>query len=130
MTNQELFDTVAVHLLKQNESSVDEGGGCLYRSGDLKCAVGVLIPDELYSSDIEGISVGKLYGGAYFISARKKVTDWLFTTFSENQIKFLTELQDIHDDGLPSEWRELLERLAINHGLSTSALDSVEVPSG
>jgi hypothetical protein len=58
MTAQEMFDTVARHLLKQNERSINDSRRCMYRGPrGLKCAVGVLIPDENYSKDFEGMLV-------------------------------------------------------------------------
>lgn len=57
MTNQETFDRVAEHLLKQDAKSLRHGA-CAYR-GDagLKCAVGCLISDEDYEYGIEGCGV-------------------------------------------------------------------------
>ncbi len=51
---QDIFDTVAVHLIEQGEPSVDATGSCQYRDGVgangkmLMCAIGCLIPDEMY----------------------------------------------------------------------------------
>ena len=50
MTLREIFETVKAHLLAQGKQAADENGQCLYRApGGLKCAVGCLIPDELYT---------------------------------------------------------------------------------
>ena len=67
-TKQETFDTVVAHLRRQGrQSRSDFAGGCAYRGdGGLKCAVGVLIPDERYTPAFEGeaahesMQVGKL----------------------------------------------------------------------
>lgn len=55
MTEQEVFDTVVDHLRKQNyERSVNDNDRCMYQGNDgLKCAVGCLIPDELYDPNLE-----------------------------------------------------------------------------
>lgn len=54
---QETFDRVAKHLLKQNKKSVN-GTQCMYRSSDgLQCALGCLIPDELYVPSLEGTTL-------------------------------------------------------------------------
>ena len=57
MTLQEMFDTMAAHLLKQGERSVSpiNPQQCRYR-GDhgLKCAVGALIKDKFYKPSLEG----------------------------------------------------------------------------
>jgi len=44
-TNQETFDTVVTALRKQGKPSFEKGA-CCYRSGDCKCAVGHLFPQD------------------------------------------------------------------------------------
>ena len=57
---QKVFDKVATHLLTQKLSAQEYGGGnCYYRYHGLKCAIGALIPDEVYDSKIEGGSVAQ-----------------------------------------------------------------------
>lgn len=94
MNKQEIFDAVAIHLFKQGVQSRAEVGPCLYRTKEgLKCAVGALIPDELYDpsmdqGDDDGTGIGWLlraYGD--------KLPKW----FANNKM-LLMELQDIHDD--------------------------------
>jgi hypothetical protein len=54
MTRQEVFDTVAVALLKQGKPSMTLSGTCLYRAADgSKCAAGHLIPDNEYNDTME-----------------------------------------------------------------------------
>ena len=54
MTDQEVFDKVVTALREQGCKSMDDGA-CVYRSKDgRKCAVGHLIPDELYHERMEG----------------------------------------------------------------------------
>lgn len=60
MTNQEIFDTVAVHLLTQNKRATKANCSttCQYRTSEgLKCAVGCLIPDEKYTPEMEPYGV-------------------------------------------------------------------------
>ena len=55
MTQQEIFDTVLAHLRKQGKASMSGADSCRYRGPDgTACAVGCLIPDELYDPLIEG----------------------------------------------------------------------------
>lgn len=56
-TKQETFDTVVSHLRRQGRCAMDRLT-CVYRAenGD-RCAAGCLIPDDLYSSNLEGLSV-------------------------------------------------------------------------
>ena len=62
-TRQETFDTVARALVKQGQPALNPGGWCSYRGvGGMRCAVGHLIPDELYSRNMEhvGASDGRV----------------------------------------------------------------------
>ncbi len=62
LTKQEIFDRVADHLAKQGAPAVgeiitDAGGepACQYRAPNgRRCAIGALIPDELYEVRLEG----------------------------------------------------------------------------
>ena len=52
---QEVFDIVVNHLFTQGRPAYDGIQGCMYRTHDgLRCAVGVLIPDDLYDKAFEG----------------------------------------------------------------------------
>ena len=58
MTPQEIFDTVVTHLRGMEKPSAYGDGSCAYRGMDgAKCAAGVLIPDEIYSPEMEGCPV-------------------------------------------------------------------------
>jgi len=51
---QEVFDIVVNHLFTQGRPAYDGVQGCMYRAPDgLRCAVGVLIPDDLYDKALE-----------------------------------------------------------------------------
>lgn len=57
----EVIKEAAAHLAKQRKKAIDAHGGCMYLTPDnLKCGVGALIPDVLYSSQIEGNCGGEL----------------------------------------------------------------------
>ena len=60
MDTQQAFDLVIQHLWRQNRTSRRRwpgSEGCAYRGGDAtKCAIGTLIPDDLYRDDMEGLS--------------------------------------------------------------------------
>ena len=62
MTQQEIFDTVLEHLRKQGKASLSTEGDCTYRGPDgTSCAVGCLIPDELYDPLIENVSLPQIF---------------------------------------------------------------------
>ncbi len=54
-SNQEIFDYVVSHLRAQGARSLNDENECTYRSVDgYSCAVGCLIPDDLYTPSLEG----------------------------------------------------------------------------
>jgi len=114
MTEQELFDIVYKHMMSQNAKSmmamaVEGSFSCAYRGKDgLMCAVGVLIPDEDYRADMEGLASQNLLAkGAclHHLAAHHEL---------------LSKLQHIHDYGLPEEWDRALRKAAVEFGLVCS----------
>jgi hypothetical protein len=119
-TNQEIFDTVAKHLLTQMARSVAfvPGGGfsaepveqCRYRGDNgLKCAAGILIPDALYRPVMEGFGV--MHGS---VSAGLPEVDL-------DSLPLLRALQIVHDTSLPEHWARELRRVARYNGLNFNA---------
>lgn len=110
LTDQEIFDKVRDHLLEQGEKAeyVDQFGSseCFYRTDSgLKCAVGCLIPDELYERGAEGHGVGYLYDKGFLPDV------------DESSIYILEELQAFHDTVPAHEWPVGLPIFAKSHGL-------------
>lgn len=118
LSAQVIFNRVANHLLTQNAKAMraryHEDGErysadiCAYRADDgKKCAVGCLIPDYLYDSNIEAMSC-----------SAGRVRDILeFSGVSTDKIKLLESLQYIHDNDEVREWPKELEKVASNNGL-------------
>jgi hypothetical protein len=52
-TRQDIFNFVCRKLWEQNEISV-LNDQCRYQSGNLKCAIGHLIPEDFYNEEFEG----------------------------------------------------------------------------
>ena len=122
LTAQALFDKIATHLFAQRRRSLAYIFGrdkCAYRDADGErcCAVGVVIPDDRYSKDIEGKSP--------FNHAFKKRLPEL-APFDD----LLSSLQsahdecDLHADGtfVLDNLRKRLRNTAGRHKLSTAAL--------
>ena len=117
MTKQEIYTKVRNHLLAQGaKSKTVATGNCAYR-GDHggMCAIGCLIPDSKYTPDIEGYRV---------TSPRVQETLGLPTENRTQEdyenVRFLRELQDIHDGYYPEQWREELDNFARVHGLTVT----------
>jgi hypothetical protein len=80
-------------VISQGRPSVNPHGYCMYRgTGDVKCAVGMLIPDETYRPSLEGRGV-----------TTPQVADLLFATYkdlTEADLVLLVALQTCHDDAV------------------------------
>ena len=86
---QEVFDLVANHLFTQGRPARLNDGRCRYRMGpDLRCAIGALIPDELYKEEFEGNGAYRLIDNLYNL----EIADW------REHKKLLDLLQNIHDE--------------------------------
>ncbi len=107
MTNQEILDKVANHLLTQNEKAYDDSThSCSYLDSEgRKCAVGCLIPDDQYSKKLEG---------AIIVSNPKLKA---LPCMQGLDIDFLRALQLIHDNSVIGVWRSRLEDLANQNNL-------------
>lgn len=103
MTKQEIFDTVARHLATQGRQAVrevtpeDNGlpiSTCQYRTPDgLKCAVGAIMPDSIYTPDMEGNSVQTLV----MLAQDSADPENPFWDVLESSGDLLKDLQLIHD---------------------------------
>lgn len=107
-SKQEVFDVVTKHLLTQNQKSrVDTS--CMYRGpGSLKCAVGALIPDDVYSYAMEG------YPACVLLEQFSGVAATLFGDSPKQYEGLLVELQLIHDNSYVGveKWPEELYGVA------------------
>lgn len=108
MNSQEAFDIVVKHLIKQNKKS-DYYGQCVYRSSEgLKCAIGCLIPDKMYSSNLETKNIGAI------LIENDEIKE-LLKGINE---QLLYSLQSIHDSVEPFMWKNSLYRLAKEYHLT------------
>jgi hypothetical protein len=119
MQAQEIYDTVYKHLMGMNHRSMLGVRNCVYRAPDgSKCAVGALIADDEYDSDMEGESAQSL-----------SVKGMLPVRLAEH-VLLLGNLQSIHDSpfnwseddtGLSDDGIDRLNRIAAQHGLTVPA---------
>lgn len=111
MTQQELFDRVATHLLTQKAKAIGADGRCRYRAPNgLTCAIGCLIPEEQYDPELEGCTV--------FNTRIREVAG-----FQMALSDLAADLQRLHDYESPEHWCAELKEVAANHRLNTAALD-------
>lgn len=114
-TAQEIYDTVAEHMLKQNQRStllsIAGYDACAYRGMDgLKCAAGCLIPEEIYQVIFEGYSWPEM------------ISDF---DFPKDHWELITKLQNIHDHIDPKNWRKGLTIIANSYSLNTDVLNNI-----
>ncbi len=113
MEPQEAFDKMVSHLRKQGEQSkVRIGKKCLYRSDTgLKCAVGCLIPDEDYCSDMENQGASSFRGFPTF-------KGWPAAT-----LDVMSNMQGMHDNTLVRGWERGFSDVALVCGLELHTQD-------
>lgn len=114
-SDQATFDHIVNHMLTQNCRSLLRGKvkrltgvECGYRgghSGELKCAIGCLIDDWLYSPALEGVGV--------YTDAVRNAIAW--SGWSTNLP--LDRLQEIHDGEDARDWEAHLAAFAEINGL-------------
>lgn len=103
MNIQETFNEVKKHLLCQKKASRNSESRCLFRNADgLKCAIGILIPDEDYDPRLE----------SYLLR------DVCKTLGFTQPYAFLERLQCIHDGYEPENWERELAKCAQDWGLN------------
>jgi hypothetical protein len=103
MNAQQMFDRVADHLATQQVQASGVVNGlriCRYRSGSNKCAIGALIPDELYDPIIEGTGIGPLMAMVDKDTGEMApdLKAFLRETFSPALRMLAGALQTVHDD--------------------------------
>ena len=99
-TRIEIVETVTKHLLAQGKKSKEsEGTKCLYRGPNgLQCAIGCLIPDDMYKSwfDDQGYIDMTIAAAA---------------NISPDDIDLARRLQKIHDEMDVEQWLPALEEI-------------------
>lgn len=90
--DQQVFDAALFGIRSQNYEpalvDTDDGRDCMYRCEDgRKCAIGWSIPDEVYTSEMEGLTVDYLLPS---YPALKEL-------YPGVRIPLLKELQECHD---------------------------------
>lgn len=115
MDRQDVFNTVAEHLIQQGEESMSYAGKCAYRGRNgTMCAIGCLIPDSAYELSIENKTAKSV-----------EVQETLpFRVASVADSDFLHDLQLAHDCKLRHGgllvWYEEMLQVAADFDLDTT----------
>jgi hypothetical protein len=106
MKAQEIFDTVATHLFKQGKRSTDQSRCRYHGENGLKCAVGVLVSDDVYFPEMdEGNKTIK----SLVEQNEDKFPDW----FKDN-LGLLQTLQSVHDKQRNWESSDLMHNALVD----------------
>ena len=115
-TEQQVFDQVARHLIKQKVRAVNDAGMCQYRPGNgLMCAAGCLMTDEEYDIKFDTLgswlAISEAYPEvpskhAYFIDMLQKMHDMKAGAWG-----------DIDGEGSTIDYPRRLQQFAKNHNL-------------
>lgn len=110
MNKQEIVNTVYKHLKTQGKPALNQSGICSYRGASgLKCAIGCLIPDNLYNSVFEQKTVSLLYS--------ENLLEEIFPGITEEEAFFLERMQVIHDsyfETLDEKFKSLCDDYDLN----------------
>ncbi|MDB5716147.1 MAG: hypothetical protein JWO15_3544 [Sphingomonadales bacterium] len=110
-SKQYTFNKVVRHL-RQQGCRARTNVGCAYRGDNsTKCAAGCLIPDELYTSKMEGNGI------CHTSTNEQAMKLWNFFRWLGHDPKLVKQLQTIHDMHRIAEWEFSFECLALEHGL-------------
>jgi hypothetical protein len=100
-----ILSKVYIHLVSQTTRCVDLDGNCLYRGDQgTKCAIGCLIPDDVYKPEMENLGVMDVLRKFPGVT-----TLFLGIDIESKDILFLSVLQDLHDND--SKFRNLSDNV-------------------
>lgn len=113
MNHQAVYGQVKKHLLTQGIKSVsayvpddDGSASCAYRGvNGTRCAIGCIIPDELYDPKMEGKRASAILREYVDLAEYLEIED-------DDDLFFLEGLQSIHDSECSGDWGVNLERFA------------------
>ena len=121
---QEVFDHITSSLLVQGrKSKSDDSWQCRYQGamGD-KCAVGHCIPDDMYSPNLEGATVfrPKIWAATIPFTGWDDVQNdgYLFVNSKDERVRFMGDMQYIHDQCNVWDWPDHFERIASEYNLT------------
>lgn len=112
LTPQQYFDNALFGIRKQGYKRSVSIGRCRYRgAGGCKCGAGHSLPDDLYSSRMEGSTIRTLIRNNPEVKAH----------FRDVPGPLLTEVQQAHDDALAASaqyFEQQMAEIAAEHGLT------------
>lgn len=118
LDNQTAFDRAAAHLLRQGAQALNTAGKCCYLASDgRQCAVGALIPGEMYRPEMEGHTFKTL------LYVDREYRWGVNALLADVNIFLLQDLQYCHDNNGPPGWPYILRDIAERHQLKPDVID-------
>lgn len=131
MTQQEVFDRVSAHLLKQMTRSSYESTCLYFGPQGANCAVGCLLPPELrpFFEDDKYTTLNYCTLGSLPVELESLVEDGVLSGNLASEVSeivsvlrqhrpLLVRLQKVHDDYDPEDWADHLGVAARTYGVS------------
>ena len=134
LTHQQIFDKSVDHLLNQGGASLLPRGGGAYRGRCGGCPVGALLRPLDYRTSMEGVPVRYVFAQASQVPAymdagidalRRALLRAKVNVYSHETISLLSCLQNVHDVFGTWEWKERLQSIARQFGLSAQSVQHV-----
>jgi len=129
LLKQDIVDKVSKHLMTQLQLSGTPDSNnfltCMYRGPDgLKCAIGCLIPDDMYHESFESLSITMLAKNPKDPAAQE-----LMEYLGIDNLDLLSELQQIHDhtptslsmESIKYLWSVRLNKIIVEYGLEVNS---------
>jgi hypothetical protein len=118
MDKQAVFNKVWAHAQTMTEKSRIGGRGCLYQHPDgNRCFVGALIDDEATRKHYDTLGgVTDIPPVFLIVSLSRYAPEETF--LRSEDLDFLQNLQEIHDENAMEDWESELIKVADYHGLS------------
>ena len=135
-TNQEILEFVYDFIMTQGKRCIDEYGTCMYKKGNLRCAVGCILSDddcEMLSSKNSALYVKHLKPEVHYTHDYSTLVCRRLQQLGYNydQIKLLADLQVAHDSirdptHFRRDFRVNVIKIASDYGLSVTKLKSIK----
>lgn len=127
LSKSEIFNKVFAHLSSQKRAAKNKSGICQYRTqngkGKNMCAVGCLIPEKNYDSNIEGNSIENIYNDPHLWKSIFKGTG---INRSNPNLYLLDSMQFMHDIILAhfgfKPWQESMLTYAKLHNIKVDPI--------
>jgi hypothetical protein len=128
MDKQKIALEIVQHMAQQKTAAITPNDGCMYRTQDgKKCAIGGIIPDDLYSEEMEGKLIRGILVGFTELAQYFK-NKYGIDKEQEEHILLLNEFQSIHDTNkILTSWPKNFAKVIRNEIDEETASKALEI---